>query len=213
MRTEDLVAALAADARPVDAARAGRRFAVRLAVSPLLALGLMLVLFGVRADLAASAGDPMFWLKVAVPAALFAAAWTMLYRLGHPGMRLGHSTSAAIAPVALLWAVGLLVLWQASPGERLPLVLGQTWRECPFAIALLSLPVFVAALRALRGLAPTRLRRAGAAAGLLAGAAGGFAYAFHCPESAPPFQAVWYVAGMLVPTLAGAALGPRLLRW
>jgi hypothetical protein len=28
-----------------------------------------------------------------------------------------------------------------------------------------------------------------------------------------PFVAVWYVAGMMIPTALGALLGPRLLRW
>ena len=66
---------------------------------------------------------------------------------------------------------------------------------------------------ALRGAAPTRLAWAGAGAGLLAGALGALAYALHCPEMAAPFLAVWYLAGMALPTLAGAWLGPRVLRW
>jgi hypothetical protein len=28
-----------------------------------------------------------------------------------------------------------------------------------------------------------------------------------------PFLAIWYVAGVVVPTVAGALLGPRMLRW
>ena len=44
-------------------------------------------------------------------------------------------------------------------------------------------------------------------------ALGALAYALHCPEMAAPFLAVWYLAGMSVPTLAGAWLGPRVLRW
>jgi hypothetical protein len=28
-----------------------------------------------------------------------------------------------------------------------------------------------------------------------------------------PFLAIWYLLGMLIPTLLGALLGPRLLRW
>ena len=44
------------------------------------------------------------------------------------------------------------------------------------------LPVFVATLWAMKGLAPTRLALAGAAAGLLAGAVGAVVYTLHCPE-------------------------------
>lgn len=213
MRTEDLVAALAADAQPIDRAREGRRFSTSLALGPVLAIVLMLLLFGPRPDLAAAALLPMFWLKLAVPALMLAAGWLLLRRLGHPGMRLGRSPAAALAPMAAVWGLALVVLWQAPATERVPLVMGQTWLQCPSAIALLSIPAFVLALRALKGLAPTRLRLAGAAAGLFAGAAGALGYAFHCPELAPPFLAVWYVAGMLLPAAVGAMLGPRLLRW
>ena len=52
-----------------------------------------------------------------------------------------------------------------------------------------------------------------AGAGLLAGALGALVYALHCPEMATPFLAVWYVVGMAIPTVLGAILGPRLLRW
>ena len=66
---------------------------------------------------------------------------------------------------------------------------------------------------AMRGLAPTHLRAAGLAAGLTSGAAGAWIYAFHCPESALPFIALWYTAGIAVAGAAGLILAPRLLRW
>ena len=48
---------------------------------------------------------------------------------------------------------------------------------------------------------------------VLAGALGALVYALHCPEMATPFLAVWYLAGIAIPTALGAMLGPRLLRW
>ena len=63
------------------------------------------------------------------------------------------------------------------------------------------------------GRAPTRLRLVGASAGLVAGGLAASVYALHCPEMAASFVGFWYVLGMLVPTAAGALLGPRLLRW
>jgi Uncharacterized protein conserved in bacteria len=74
-------------------------------------------------------------------------------------------------------------------------------------------PTFIGVFWALRGLAPTRLRIAGAAGGLLAGATATLAYCLHCPEMGIPFWGVWYLLGMLLPTGLGAVLGPRLLRW
>jgi hypothetical protein len=78
---------------------------------------------------------------------------------------------------------------------------------------MLSVPVFGSTIWAMRGLAPTRLRLAGAAAGLLAGTTGALVYCIHCPEMATPFLGFWYLLGMLIPTAAGALSGPRLLRW
>jgi len=49
--------------------------------------------------------------------------------------------------------------------------------------------------------------------GLVAGAIGAMAYALHCPNDSLPFVAFWYGGTIVLCTLAGAALGPRLLRW
>jgi len=65
----------------------------------------------------------------------------------------------------------------------------------------------------LRKGAPTNLRRAGAIAGLVAGALGATAYAFHCPDDSVPFIAIWYGTLVALCGAIGAMLGPRLLRW
>jgi len=104
-------------------------------------------------------------------------------------------------------------LLAAAPQQRAELIFGQTASVCPFLIALLSVPLFLALVWTMRGLAPTRLRLAGAAAGLAAGAVGALVYSLHCPELAAPFLGIWYVLGMLMPTALGALLGPLLLRW
>ena len=91
--------------------------------------------------------------------------------------------------------------------------MGRSANVCAFLIALISLPLFAGVFWALRQLAPIRLTRAGAAAGLLAGATGATIYAFHCTESAAPFVAIWYTAGIALTTLIGAALGRWVLRW
>jgi hypothetical protein len=65
----------------------------------------------------------------------------------------------------------------------------------------------------MRELAPTRLRAAGLAAGLLAGAIASFAYATVCGEQSAAFVAVWYSLGIALAAGLGAMLGPRALRW
>ena len=112
-----------------------------------------------------------------------------------------------------LSALALLALFNAAPEARAGLVMGSTWSSCAFNIALVCLPSFVGLLWALKGLAPTRPALAGACAGLLAAALGALVYALHCPEMQAPFLVVWYTLGMLLPTLAGAWVGAKLLRW
>jgi hypothetical protein len=93
------------------------------------------------------------------------------------------------------------------------LIFGHTARVCPFLISMIALPVFVALVWVLRGLAPTRLRLTGAVAGFAAGALGALAYSLHCPELAAPFIGIWYLLGMTICAILGAWAGPRLLRW
>ncbi len=139
---------------------------------------------------------------------LFAAS-----RLSRPGARLGWVPSALVAPVLATWLLAAYVLLVAQPPERAGLIMGRTWEYCLLSVPMLSVPVLIATLWAMKGLAPTRLALAGAAGGLLAGAIGALVYALHCPEMEVPFLGVWYVAGMLIPAAAGALLGPIVLRW
>ena len=218
MKTDELIHLLATDDRPVQPSAIERRFAVASAVGIAGAGVLMLALFGLRPDLLATMALPMFWGKLVFAAALAAAGLALLRRMARPGMPLGHAVLwlavlwLAVPPL-VLWGMALGALWQVPAAERMPLILGSTWRTCPFNIAALSVPAFVAGFWALKGAAPTRLAWAGAGAGLLAGALGALVYALHCPEMATPFLAVWYVVGMAIPTVLGAILGPRLLRW
>lgn len=212
MRTDELINALAADVPAVNASRVERRFYLKLLAGAVPALVAVLFL-GLRPDLGAAWQLPMFWTKLLLPASVTVAALVALHRLTHPGMRLGSVLAAVAVPVAAVWMLAGAVLLAAPAQERPALVFGETWFECPVTITLLSLPALALAFRAARELAPTRLSLAGGAAGLFAGAAAAFAYALHCPETQPPFLAVWYVLGMSIPTVAGALLGRRLLRW
>ena len=213
MRTDELISMLARGVEPAARDATRRRYGVALGWGALGSLLLMLLLLGVRPDIATAVYEPMFWFKLAFPAMLLAGAVAAALRLSTPGMRLGRAAAAIAAPVIVMWLFAAVTVLAAAPGERAQLVLGHSAAVCPALIALLSLPFLAAALWAIKGLAPTRLRAAGAAVGLLAGAGGALVYALYCVEMAPPFLAAWYVLGMLVPTAAGALIGPRVLRW
>lgn len=213
MRTDDWVTMLATGAGAVEPHQAARRYAIAIGCGILVATLLMLALLGPRPDLAAAAMLPMFLVKIVFVTSFAAISLFISLRLAKPGLRLAWLPGALAAPVAAIWLLAAVVLTQAAPAQRSAMFFGDTWNSCPFLIALLSAPVFVAMVWAMRGLAPTRLRHAGAAAGLFSGAIGTMVYSLHCPEMAAPFIGFWYLLGMLIPTAAGALLGPRLLRW
>lgn len=213
MKTDDLISMLASNVPPVEPRIVAKRFSLAVVIGLFLALLVLLTFFGVRPDLAEVAATPLFWGKLALPASLLGGALMMTSRLARPGVRAGSSWAAIGLPVGAVWLAAAGLLLSVSADNRWTLVLGNTWRTCPINIAMLSIPAFVAVFWAMRGLAPTRLRLAGAASGLLAGSMATLAYSLHCPEMSVAFWAVWYVLGMLVPTVIGALLGPRLLRW
>lgn len=213
MRTDELIGLIARNAPPVAPGASARRFALAIGVGLAGAALVMAWRLGMNPDLAAAMRLPLFWLKVGFVAVVLAASALAAGRLATPGRRLGRVSAAIAAPVVALWLIAAVMLLQAPASVRADLVLGSTWRVCAFNIVMLSAPAFAATVWAMKGLAPTRLRLAGAGAGLLAAATGTLVYTLHCPEIAPPFIGVWYVLGMLIPTAAGAAAGPRLLRW
>jgi hypothetical protein len=173
----------------------------------------MLWQLGINPDLATDLRLAMFWVKWGFVGALLVAGAVLVVRLARPAQSWRPAFSVvALVPLAL-WALAAAVLLQAPAEQRVELMLGSSWRQCPLYIALLSLPAFVLLMGVVRTLAPTRLRLAGAATGLLAGTLGTLVYLLHCPEYAAPFLAIWYLLGMLIPAAVGALIGPRLLRW
>ena len=213
MKTDDLVNLLAAG----EAAVPRRSASGRIGLAVLAALPVSFVIlfgeYGLRPDLVQAMFWPMFWVKVLFPLCIAAAAFVTVQRLARPGVRMRHAWWGGVLPVLAVWGLAAFVWFSVPIEERMPLLMGQSWRICALSIGFMALPVFAATFVALRGLAPTRPALAGAAAGALAGGVGASVYALHCMELTAPFLAVWYVSGIAVPVLLGAALGPRLLRW
>ena len=213
MKTEDLVELLARGTVAVDPRVPRRHLAIALTAGAVLAVLLMALTLGLRPDLGTAGSDPMFWVKLAFPAAIALCAVPLCLRLARPGSAVGRWPWGVALPILAIWLLGAAVALRADPPQRAQLFWGDTWAVCPLSITLLSMPVFVLLLRATRSLAPTRPRTIGAVIGLLSGAIGAVAYALHCPETAAPFLAVWYVLGLVTPAVLGAAIGPRVLRW
>lgn len=213
MKTDALIAMLASGDSGVAPRAVDRRLGATVAAALALTVIAVLATLKPRPDLAAAAQLPMFWWKLVVPLAVGTLAFAATHRLASPGRRAGAAAALAAALLALLWSVAAADVISAPAGSRPALVLGHTALPCVALIALLSLPILAALFVAMRSLAPTRLRAAGAAAGALAGGIAAAAYALHCNEIALPFVAVWYVLGMAVPAALGALLAPCWLRW
>jgi hypothetical protein len=211
MKTEALIDLLANGAGPAPRAVAARRLLPAALLGVLLSVVLALALLGpVPASMYAT---PAPWIKLAYALALAAAGGWLAARLSRPVARLGTPRtvlSAVLTAMALLAAYALLT---RPAGERLAAVLGHSWLACPWNVLALSLPALAVVLWAVRGLAPTRPRAAGCAAGLLAGALGAFGYALACTEDSTAFVAIWYSVGIGLTALLGALAGPRVLRW
>jgi hypothetical protein len=213
MKTEQLIDLLAADASPVDTAAHARRMGWALVAGTAAAATTAGLAWGWRSFDAQDLSEPMLWVRWAYCLAIIIVAWQAMDRLARPGQSLKALPWRIGVPLGLIAVLGLAQITSAFAGDRLDLLMGSSALQCPTNIAAVSVPVFIISLWVMRRMAPTRPALAGAAAGLLAGGVGALGYTFHCTELAAPFVAVWYTLGMAIPTLAGAIIGARLLRW
>jgi hypothetical protein len=213
MTTADLIERLAADLKPVSRGLLARRLALSLGAGAALSAAIMLSWLGPRPDIALALGSFSYWMKFAYTLGLGLAGFAAAARLARP---IGQAAGAASAIALLLAGIATLAALQmaTAPTPEWPrMMMGATADRCPWRIVVLSLPLLAAALLAMRAFAPTRLTLAGTAAGLVAGGFGAFIYAFACDETAAPFVAIWYSAGIFATAALGAILGRPLLRW
>jgi hypothetical protein len=211
--TSELIESLVSELQPVVRGVVLRRMAAAAVLGLAGSAGLMLTLLGARPDLQAALSTEVYWLKTSYALLLAACGFWAVTRLSRPaGNGLLPGIAAALV-VSMFAGMASSELLAAPEAMRRTLVLGSSALACPWLIVLIATPVVAALFWAMRGLAPTHLRSAGFAAGAMGGAAGAWVYAFHCPESATPFIALWYTAGIVIAAVAGLLLGPRVLRW
>ena len=213
MKTDDLIAALAADASPVRRNAVWTRWAVALGLALAVSGAVMAFGWGVRPDLHQAMRTTPFWMKAGYTAALGVAGLLMVERAGRPGVRLGWGVVLASAALVLIAALAAHELMNLPMANWRADMMGSSARVCPWRILAISAPVFAIAMVTLRWMAPTRPAVAGAAAGLLAGGLGATVYGLHCQETAAAFTALWYTLGMALWPLVGAAIGRWALRW
>lgn len=214
MKTHNaLIDALAGDVRPVSPRGAHRQTAQALGVGGGIALVCVAAFFGIQPGLDTFAHGSPLLVKSAYSIALAGIALSLTLLMARPGAWSRTGWRWIAAPVAGLAFLALAELVRAPMDQWPRMVTGDSWLQCPWRIAALSVPVFIGLCGALRNQAPTDLRASGAAAGLLSGAVAATAYALACPESSAAFILVWYSAGIALATAIGALFGPKLLRW
>jgi hypothetical protein len=211
--TDALIAALAGDVAPVRPHATARRVGKGLIAGALVTLVLVAAGLGFRPDLWLAMHGSAFWIKWIYTGSLALLALMATFRLGRPDAGTMGWLWLAGVPVAGLAVIGMVEMAQAPRGDWLAMWLGHSWRVCSMLVFLLSLPIFGGLLWSYRALAPTRLRLAGANAGLAAGAWSATLYCLHCPEVSAIFVLTWYTLGIALAAMLGAWVGPRLMRW
>src|SRR5713101_4206988 len=103
MRTDDLVTALSANIEPVNGRPVGRTVYIALAAGSVVALGIMLVGLGVRADLMTARALIFLLLKLAFTVGIVGVASVYLTRLARPSI----SAAMPFVAIVLLAAISL----------------------------------------------------------------------------------------------------------
>lgn len=211
MKTDNLIAALAADNRTEQPPRLFLWPALLLAVA--LVVLVVRMTLGFRDDLLQSLSEPLSVMRFVLTAALGLLGVRLALVLARPEGR----SLARLWPVAVPAAVALgLMVWAyfSTPADgRQMAIVGKTMVTCLVMIPLLSVLPVAAILVALRKGATTTPALAGFAAGLGGSGLAAMAYAMHCIEDSPLFYVTWYGLAIGGVTVVSTLIGARVLRW
>lgn len=211
MKTDDLIRALATDARP------SRSFAqlLPLALVACVAAGVpfFTATMGLRPDWLQAVTTAPALTKQLLPLVMAAAAFGALVRLTRPEADLGRWTWALLVAPALVAAAFAITAARTPLSGWGAAIMGHTNVNCMLSISIIGLLTLAGAFLALRRGASARPRLSGALAGLLAGSASAALFANFCAEDNPMYWGVWYGLAVAVVTAVGAWFGPRQLRW
>ena len=212
MDTNQLIQTLATDNEQRERS-VGSMLTIALAIAAPASIIMFFVALGFRKDIQTAVYNPFFDLKFLVTMALAISAIAISIHLSRPEASLRGWKWLLLVPIGLL-AFGIaaeLMLPQHLPW--ISRLIGSNSRICMTAIPLLSLPLLIASLVALRHGAPTRPAVAGAYAGLLSAGLAATLYASQCTDDSPLFVATWYTLATGLVTAVGALAGSRWLRF
>jgi hypothetical protein len=211
--TEDLIQWLASDLQPV---RRLQPVAIRVAgwfVVALAALGLVMVLMGVRRELGDAVDRTDFAIEAAllIVTAVSAAVGALLMSIpGAERARLVRLLPIVAGSATVLWALGeqLIASAMGAPTGRLTFAWHCVYKTASVA-AIPSVVLFVMIRRA----APLHTARTGFLAMLATAAVGVLGANIICPNDRPLHMLLWHAAPLMLFAGFGAGLGTWLLRW
>ena len=209
MKTEILIAALAADTTPAPRPEQGLPW-VALALA--LAAAALFWVLGPRADPAAGLA-PLTLPKTLLPLALGALALPLALRLAQPAKPAGTLPRLLLTVPLAAAATAALALLTSDPAGWAMQATGKTMIPCLVTIPTLAALPLATLLWLLRRGAPLAPTRTGLLAGLAAGGLAASLYSLHCTEDSPLFWALWYSTAICTTGAIGALAGRRLLRW
>lgn len=213
MKTDDLIALMAADAKKLAAPfPITRRLGPAALVGAVVAFALLVAWLGLR-DMTEAVASPSYWMKTFYTAALASAGFLLAERLSRPGAKATRGVVALAIVLAVMLGMAVVQLIFTPPEAMRDALLGSTWDRCPWRIVALAIPGLALSLLAMRSLAPTRPALAGAGAGLFVGGIAATVYGLHCAETSAAFTMIWYTGGIALSVVLGAVAGWRLLRW
>ena len=212
MKTNDLIAALAADSgrRVVPL---GRRMAFALGLGALVSLAWFLAMLGPRPDIHQAMHTVRFDLKFVDTLALLTPSAILCLRLSRPEAKPGALMAWLVAPLLLLLVAVLVELTLVPPELWGARMIGTNWWHCLSLIPLLSIAPLGALITVMREGAPSYPALTGALAGSASAGLAATIYATNCTDDSPLFVASWYPLATLIVVAAGAWAGRRWLSW
>lgn len=212
MKTDQFINMLSANLEPADRGKTSRLLAVAVVLGLTMAIAAAWLVLGFRADYFAPDAVVFLCVKLLFAGSAAVLAGFYLIKSARPGSdrKIPFAVALPFAAIVLL-AIASLSLAPGSHWKEM--VLHDEWLECLISIPFIAVVPFAVLIWAVRQAAPINLVRTGTLIGLVAGSISAIGYALHCGADSLPFVATWYGGTIALCALAGAGLGPRLLRW
>ena len=144
---------------------------------------------------------------------LYISCGKVLLSLSNPGRYSAAALVWVLLSVLLLWTPFLLVSVYPKFGMPVPALSLSHGMSSTFMLVLLALPWLALLFNHLRSMAPTRLALTGAFAGMVSCVLASMLLLVSDIKGVAHFHIYSASSAMLVLSLMGALIGPRMLRW